>query len=399
MAEDRFMKLVVPVVVGLLGIVAAVWIIDGAKRRFRDSALESSEEIVQQGIEQAGDEAEEAIKTAGEEGRDIVEDVVKGSGELIDKVADVPGKIVEGISRAGNESPPAEEPDTEVPENKPDPTAEASKDSREPPSVSDTITDLFGAAERIAKTVDDIGQKLLELTVAEQNRIGRQLHELILDEHKPERSPKATERLKKLSQPLVERSARKGEGIKFTFTVLASEEVNAFAHVGGYIYVYKGLLDEAKSDAELECILGHEIGHVELKQCTRGVTYTARAAGLGGKLGGKLGAEFSSTLVGMAYKAISVGYSEDQEFAADKWSYLNLIEMGRSKDDALAGTRLLVILEERSRGQKDKTDPRSDNPGDAVGRGLDNHFRTHPPATERLKRLEDLKLPAAQKDP
>src|SRR3546814_10783997 len=50
--------------------------------------------------------------------------------------------------------------------------------------------------------------------------------------------------------------------IPFTFTVLDSDVVNAFALPGGYIYVTRGLLALANSEAEMAGVLAHEISHV-----------------------------------------------------------------------------------------------------------------------------------------
>jgi predicted Zn-dependent protease len=48
----------------------------------------------------------------------------------------------------------------------------------------------------------------------------------------------------------------------FTFTILNSPAVNAFALPGGYVYVTRGLMALANSEAELAGVLAHEIGHV-----------------------------------------------------------------------------------------------------------------------------------------
>ncbi|MEM9737386.1 MAG: M48 family metalloprotease, partial [Pseudomonadota bacterium] len=49
---------------------------------------------------------------------------------------------------------------------------------------------------------------------------------------------------------------------KWTFTVLDTPTVNAFALPGGYIYVTRGLVALAEDEAELAGEIGHEIGHV-----------------------------------------------------------------------------------------------------------------------------------------
>src|SRR5690606_21936667 len=50
--------------------------------------------------------------------------------------------------------------------------------------------------------------------------------------------------------------------LNYTFYVVNSDQVNAFAVPGGYIYVNRGLIERAESMSELAGVLGHEIGHV-----------------------------------------------------------------------------------------------------------------------------------------
>jgi len=48
---------------------------------------------------------------------------------------------------------------------------------------------------------------------------------------------------------------------KYTYTVIESKEVNAFALPGGHIYIYRGMLDLLQTDDELAGVLGHETTH------------------------------------------------------------------------------------------------------------------------------------------
>ncbi len=50
--------------------------------------------------------------------------------------------------------------------------------------------------------------------------------------------------------------------LEYTFKVLDSRAVNAFACPGGYIYICKGMLGLAHSDTELAGVLAHEVAHV-----------------------------------------------------------------------------------------------------------------------------------------
>jgi predicted Zn-dependent protease len=55
----------------------------------------------------------------------------------------------------------------------------------------------------------------------------------------------------------------------FTFTVLDSPDINAFALPGGYIYINRGLLAYLDSEAELAGVLAHEVGHITEKHHSR----------------------------------------------------------------------------------------------------------------------------------
>ena len=57
----------------------------------------------------------------------------------------------------------------------------------------------------------------------------------------------------------------------YSFMVLDSEEVNAFAVPGGFVFVTTGMLKFLKDEDELAAILGHEMGHIELRHGMRAV--------------------------------------------------------------------------------------------------------------------------------
>jgi len=50
--------------------------------------------------------------------------------------------------------------------------------------------------------------------------------------------------------------------MRFTFTVLNTDAVNAFALPGGYVYITRGLLALVGDEAEMAGVLAHEIGHI-----------------------------------------------------------------------------------------------------------------------------------------
>ncbi len=64
----------------------------------------------------------------------------------------------------------------------------------------------------------------------------------------------------RIGQQLAKNSQR--PNIPYTFEVVDNDSINAFATMGGYVYVNKGLIAAADNEAELASVIGHEIGHI-----------------------------------------------------------------------------------------------------------------------------------------
>ena len=151
---------------------------------------------------------------------------------------------------------------------------------------------------------------------------------------------------------------------QFTFTVLNSAVVNAFALPGGYVYVSRGLLALAENEAELAGVIGHEIGHVtarhsaqqydrqQIGQVATGVFGAIGALG-GALIGGEDGARLGSQLFGGGAGAISGGviasYSRDQEFQADELGVRYLARAGYEPEAMSTFLRALSANDELSR--------------------------------------------------
>ena len=77
------------------------------------------------------------------------------------------------------------------------------------------------------------------------------------------------ERVNRIGQRLAKVCGR--DDITFSFKVLNNNEVNALACPGGFVYVYKGLIDDMPTDMELAGVLGHEVGHVAKKHTVNAI--------------------------------------------------------------------------------------------------------------------------------
>src|ERR1051326_3114821 len=115
-----------------------------------------------------------------------------------------------------------------------------------------------------------------------------------------------------------------GPQFRYQFKVVNASDINAFALPGGYIYVNRGVLDQARNEGEVAGVLAHEISHVALRHGTHQASkaYAAQAgiSILGGILGGHIGsntANILNTIGGIGLNAIFLKYSRDLESQAD----------------------------------------------------------------------------------
>lgn len=174
------------------------------------------------------------------------------------------------------------------------------------------------------------------------------------------------DRINTIGQRLVKVCGR--QDIEYSFKVLNSNEVNALACPGGFIYVFKGLIDYMPTDTELAGVLGHEIGHVTEKHTVHAIekqmltTLLLLAVTKGENLG----------LVQMAQQALFAGYSRTDERGADKEGFYNTVKAGYNPYS------MIITLNKLDDLAKEQGNP---------GYGL---FSSHPEPEERIKRVMKL---------
>ena len=109
--------------------------------------------------------------------------------------------------------------------------------------------------------------------------------------------------------------------IEYTFTLLDSDVVNAFALPGGYIYISRALLALANTEAEVAGVLAHEVGHVTARHTAKRIdraTWTQLGAGLLGVLGQQfLNTDLLGQVGQIAGAAHVAGFSREQEYESD----------------------------------------------------------------------------------
>ena len=108
-------------------------------------------------------------------------------------------------------------------------------------------------------------------SVEQEIGIGRDYSRVIESNNAQLRDPVIAEYVNRIGQNIVRNSDAK---VPFTIKVLDSEEINAFALPGGFLYVNTGLLVAAHEEAELAGVMAHEIAHVAAHHATRQMTHS-----------------------------------------------------------------------------------------------------------------------------
>ncbi len=89
---------------------------------------------------------------------------------------------------------------------------------------------------------------------------GKDFYETVLEKTPIFNDPDLIAYIEKLGREVVSVSEMAGE--EFTFTLLDSPELNAFATMDNYVYVNRGLLNYVSNEAQLMSVLAHEVAHV-----------------------------------------------------------------------------------------------------------------------------------------
>lgn len=155
--------------------------------------------------------------------------------------------------------------------------------------------------------------------------------------------------------------------IPYTFQAVEDSSVNAFATMGGYVYVNTGLMKLAENEAQLASVMGHEIAHIAARHSLKQMKETAIANGLAGAAGlnrniaAKLGVEL----------ALRRPHSRRDEYEADQIGIKMLGEAGYAQSAAPAFMSKLISQ-----------------------RSTPTFLSTHPAPADRVTRLQQAVEPS-----
>ena len=106
--------------------------------------------------------------------------------------------------------------------------------------------------------------------------------------------------------------------LEWKFTIVDTDDVNAFATLGGYVYISRGILPYFQNEAELAAVLGHEIGHITAEHLKSRQRKTALSGIASAATAIFTGMPQLAELTNMAGAALISGYGRDAELEADR---------------------------------------------------------------------------------
>ena len=114
---------------------------------------------------------------------------------------------------------------------------------------------IFDTAKNLVKS-----QSVGSMSEEEELAIGKEVVAATLGSYPPIRDTALQHRLNQIGVWIALQSSR--PDLPWRFAAVESDSINAFAAPGGTILVTRGMLSHVTNEAELACVLGHEIGHV-----------------------------------------------------------------------------------------------------------------------------------------
>ena len=180
--------------------------------------------------------------------------------------------------------------------------------------------------------------------------------------------------IRELGEKIVAQTEMAGE--KFTFTVMDSPVLNAFATRDNYVYVNRGLLNYVSNEAQLVSVMAHEVAHI-----TRGHVDGQESKAFGTEAVAIIAAVLSGS--GDVYEATRAlgasvihSHGRNNELEADQYGAIYMAKLGYDTDEML---NMLEVLKDKELLDKSRT---SSGTGKPNYHGL---FSTHPRNDARLR--------------
>ena len=209
-------------------------------------------------------------------------------------------------------------------------------------------------------------QLLFGINEQQEIQLGRQIEAQVEKQYGFDDNPDWNARVTNIGLRVAEVSER--QYLPWTYHIVRDRSVNAFAVLGGFIFVTRGLMREVPSDDELAFVLGHETTHVAHRHAVdlaqRDMEMQGAAILLTQLVFG--GSAVAYQLTQLTRGLMDAKYSRDKEYEADHYGVIFAQRAGFDPIVAIAFFERLQDLEKQQ---------------NAVGTA----FASHPPTSDRIK--------------
>lgn len=171
------------------------------------------------------------------------------------------------------------------------------------------------------------------LSEEEELKLAEDVHKEILKQFRLSEDRRLNEYVNSLGQKLARTSERRN--IPWRFYVVDDKSINAFATLGGRVYVHTGLIAATSNEAQLASVIGHEIGHIvgrhgleNVKKAQKLGMFAIGATIVGAILGGQGGAQAGEAIGSLVAGGFLMKHSRDAEREADFLGLYNIKAAG-----------------------------------------------------------------------
>ncbi|GAB2880542.1 M48 family metalloprotease [Microbulbifer echini] len=220
--------------------------------------------------------------------------------------------------------------------------------------------------------------------------IGKEMHEKLIESTPIYRDPVLAAYVDHVGQKIAVASDR--PDIKYHFTIIDSQDINAFALPGGYVYINRGLLTYLHSEAEMAAVLAHEIGHITARHAVRQKTASTGASAASVLSVLVTGSRVVGDAANLWSTAAVKGYGREMELEADRFGAQYMFKAGYDPEAMIS---VIGILKDQETFARRRARIEGKKPQTYHG-----VFSTHPRNDIRLQEVVKAAgtLPAENKD-
>ena len=205
-------------------------------------------------------------------------------------------------------------------------------------------------------------EDLLIISTEQEISMGASIAKQVERVYKPVEDKYMQERVELIGNRLVQFCDRKE--LIYHFKALDVDDINAVSLPGGWVYVFKGLIEKSKNDDELAGVIAHEIGHIAARHSVKRFQ-TGMLANIAMILVATTQSGRTTAGTDLAINSLMTAYSRGDEFEADRRA------VRYTKAAGYDPNAIISFMKTMKEVNKDKIRPYS-------------YFRTHPYEGERI---------------